>query len=120
MIDEAKILAMGKGDPNGRDRILNVLATEGRKFGIGLILASQSSSHLGEDVKGNVGARLVLRSPDWSEVRKNALEIQVQPRDLESLRGKGEGFFRQGAGKAVKVQMSRAPKVSPMRDGEGY
>lgn len=110
MIDEAKILAMGKGDPNGRDRILNVLATEGRKYGIGLILASQLSLHFGDDVKGNIGARLVLRPSDWYEARKNALEIGVQPNELLCLRGKGEGFFRQGSDKAVKLQMVQSRK----------
>jgi hypothetical protein len=41
VIDEAKVIAGGQGDPNKSTRILNVIASEGRKFGMGMLLASQ-------------------------------------------------------------------------------
>ena len=110
IIDEAKILAMGKGDPNGKDRILNVLATEGRKFGIGLILASQMSSHFSDEVKGNMSARLVLKPMNHNEAKPNARDIQVSLEKVARLEGKGDGYYRCNANNGtVRI------KVDPLR-----
>ena len=110
VIDEAKILSMGKGDPNGKDRILNVLATEGRKFGIGLILASQMSEHFSNEVKANISAKLVLKPMDSKEAKKNAADVQVDPKDVANLEGKGDGYYRCNANNGtVRI------KVDPMR-----
>jgi len=106
IIDEAKILSMGRGDPNGRDRILNVLATEGRKFGIGLILASQVGDHFGDETKANISSRLVLKPMDFNEAKKNAKDVQLAPEKVANLRGFGDGFFLSGAnGRAIRVQV---------------
>lgn len=108
LIDEAKILTMGEADTDGRDLILNIMVTEGRKFGIGLIPASQMRDHFGRDVKGNVGTNLVFRAMDHSEAKINAREIGVQPSELLSLQGYGEGDFRSGhASRAVKIQVDQ-------------
>lgn len=105
LIDEAKILAMGGGDPDKRTRILNVLATEGRKFGIGLILASQTSAHFGQDVRRNVASRLVLQATDAADARQNAADIQVAPADLLNLPGRGAGYLRTGQYEAERIQV---------------
>lgn len=57
VIDEAKILSTGAGDPDMPDRILNLLFTEARKFGLGMILASQMSDHFGSEVKANAATQ---------------------------------------------------------------
>ena len=44
VIDEAKILSTGAGDPDSPDRILNLLFTEARKFGLGMV--STRRTHL--------------------------------------------------------------------------
>jgi hypothetical protein len=42
------------------DSIVGTIAREGRKFGIGLILASQSPGHFADDFLANVGTKIVL------------------------------------------------------------
>lgn len=96
LIDEAKILSMGKGSPERADSILNKIATEGRKFGLGLILASQRVDHFGADVRSNMGSRLILKQNDFAEAKKIGVDIQENPRTLLALRGNGDGFFRTG------------------------
>lgn len=96
---------MGGGDPDKRTRILNVLATEGRKFGIGLILASQTSAHFGQDVRRNVASRLVLQATDATDARQNAADIQVAPADLLNLPGRGAGYLRTGQYEAELIQV---------------
>lgn len=108
IIDEAKILTMGSGDINGKDRILNVLATEGRKFGIGLILASQMSSHFSDEVNANMGSRLVLRPMSYKEAKANADDIKVSPEKISKLTGKGDGFYRCGSnGRTIRIQVQQ-------------
>lgn len=120
LVDEAKILAMGKGDPDGRDRILNVLATEGRKFGIGLILASQMSDHFGIDAMSNIATRLVLKPLDAREAKRNASNVQVSSDELLGLNGYGEGFYKTGSReRAVKIQVQELPGASSPKFGSG-
>lgn len=94
MIDEAKILTTGRGDPNNHRGILNVLVTEARKFGIGLILASQMVDHFGEDVNSNVGAKLYLKTFSAVEAKKNALDMQMPYKNFLNLNGKGDGYYK--------------------------
>jgi hypothetical protein len=94
LIDEAKILSTGGGDPDSPDRVLNLLFTEARKFGLGMILASQMSDHFGSEVKANAATWLVMKPMDIREARKNAPNVQMEPEALTALRGKGDGYFR--------------------------
>lgn len=55
VIDEASIFM--SEDP---DHIINILMRESRKFGLGLIFASQSVNHFSEDILANVGLKLLL------------------------------------------------------------
>jgi len=107
IVDEAKVLTKSKGIPNASDLILNILATEGRKFGIGLILASQMSDHFGDELKASISARLVMKPLDVGQAKKNALDVQVLPESLLSLAGMGAGYFRSqhhGGARKVKIQ----------------
>lgn len=96
VIDEAKILGMIGGDVNDSRLILNILVTEGRKYGIGLILASQMSEHFGHEIKANASAWLVLKPMDNREARRNAPNAHVTPEALSALNGHGDGYFRTG------------------------
>jgi DNA helicase HerA-like ATPase len=62
VLDEAHRLA--------QDKTLPKLMKEGRKFGIGVLVASQSLGDFHEDVRNNVGAKVVFRTnyPESSRV----------------------------------------------------
>jgi hypothetical protein len=106
VIDEAKILSTGGGDPDSPDRVLNLLFTEARKFGLGMILASQMSEHFGSEVKANAATWLVMKPMDIREARKNAPNVQMEPEALTALRGKGDGYFRDKTSpKARRIQV---------------
>jgi DNA helicase HerA-like ATPase len=94
VIDEAKILALGGGERDRADNILNELITEARKFGLGMILASQMSDHFSEEVRANAATWLVLKPMDVREAKKNAPNVQVDPEDLIRLTGRGDGYYR--------------------------
>jgi DNA helicase HerA-like ATPase len=63
VLDEAHRLA--------QDRTLPKLMKEGRKFGIGVLVASQSLADFHEDVRNNVGTRVVFRT-NYPESRRVA------------------------------------------------
>jgi hypothetical protein len=110
VIDEAKILSTGGGDPDSPDRVLNLLFTEARKFGLGMILASQMSDHFGSEVKANAATWLVMKPMDIREARKNAPNVQMEPEALTALRGKGDGYFRDRTSpKARRIQVKPLP-----------
>lgn len=106
VIDEAKILSTGGGDPDAPDRILNLLFTEARKFGLGMILASQMSDHFGAEVKANAATWLVLKPMDIREAKKNAPNVQMDPEALTGLKGRGDGYLRdRSSARARRVQV---------------
>ncbi len=106
LIDEAKILSLGTGDRDRSDRILNELITEARKFGIGMILASQMSDHFSEEVRANAATWLVLKPMDIREAKRNAPNVLVEADDLIHLRGRGDGYFRDRPGtRARRIQV---------------
>jgi hypothetical protein len=127
ILDEAKIMSLGKRDANDPDCILNRLFTEIRKFGIGLIVASQMREHFGAEVRANAAIKLVLKPMDVPEARRNADVVQVAPEALLSLQGAGEGFLGGGTmGRAQKIQvrrlsMSNGPLLSEqLRAEQGF
>jgi hypothetical protein len=80
-IDEAKEMPRVSG--NASDRII----ADGRKYGLALVLASQSERHLSLDVIGNSATKLVL-PVDQTEVRKVAKKFRFSEQriaDLKSL-----------------------------------
>ena len=111
VIDEAKILSLGAGQRDSADNILNELITEARKFGLGMIVASQMSDHFSDDVRANAACWLVLKG-SLAEAKKNAPAVGVEPDDLTKLMGKGDGYFKDRPGaRARRIQ------VSPVKDG---
>ena len=92
-VDEAKILALGGKDRDSSSAILNTLATEYRKFGLGMVLASQMSDHFSNETKGQIATRLVLKPFDYTEAKKNAPDIGRTAEDLMQLAGRGDGYY---------------------------
>jgi DNA helicase HerA-like ATPase len=99
MIDEVKILTGIRGKLNDPYHILNRLATEARKFGLGLILASQILGHFGRDIRSNAASKVILRTMDLDETKRCAKEFKLKLEDLRDLSRPGEGF----------ISTSRAP-----------
>lgn len=110
MVDEAKILSTGRGDIDSPEHILNILFTEGRKFGVGAVLASQTSAHFGADVKSSASAWLIMKPMDSDEAKKNSKNAFVTERALLDLKGKGDGYYR-----CRQFSGSRLIQVSQMR-----
>ncbi len=80
--------------------------TEARKYGIGIILASQIASHLSHEVHANIATKLVLKPMSDEEAKKNKFDLQVSANDLLNLNGKGDGFFKNNKNKkAIRIQI---------------
>lgn len=107
IIDEAKILSLGGGDRDRADNILNELITEARKFGLGMVLASQMSDHFSEEVRANAATWLVLKPMDMKEAKRNAPNVSVDPQDLLQLAGRGDGYYRdRPSSRARRIQVT--------------
>lgn len=94
-VDEAKEL---KGSPSA-DRII----ADGRKYGLALVLASQSERHLSPDIIGNAATKIVL-PVDQTEVRQVARKFRFDENKIASLR-QLNALCRFAASPAVQVQI---------------
>lgn len=93
ILDEAKlILAKSKSDPLA---ILSRLASEGRKFGLMVLLAAQDLRHFSTDILDNVAAKLVLMHAETA-IRSTASKLLLGEGTLLSLKQPFEGYVRQG------------------------
>lgn len=107
IIDEAKILSLGGGERDRADNILNELITEARKFGLGMVLASQMSDHFSEEVRANAATWLVLKPMDMKEAKRNAPNVSVDAQDLLHLAGRGDGYYRDRlSSRARRIQVA--------------
>lgn len=112
-IDEAKLLTMTGRDPEAADRILNILVSEGRKFGIGLILVSQRTEHFSKEIRTNAAAKLVHKTQDAKEAKILADQMQLLPKALMTLSGDGDGFFSAGSSRPSKIKvLPYSPRTS--------
>lgn len=62
------------------DNPINVIATEGRKFGLALVCASQSPTHFSEDFLSNVATKILLRLDEmyWDgSIRKLKIDAKT-------------------------------------------
>lgn len=80
IMDEASIFV-----DKSSDHIINILVREARKFGLGIIFASQSIKHFSEDVLANVGLKLIL-GVDQLFVAEMARLLRVDARRIEAIR----------------------------------
>lgn len=80
IIDEASIFVS-----DDADHILNILIREARKFGIGILFASQSINHFSEDVLANCGLKLIL-GVDQMFVSTMARMLRVDAKLIDSIK----------------------------------
>jgi DNA helicase HerA-like ATPase len=93
ILDEAKlILARSRSDPLA---ILNRLASEGRKFGLMVLLAAQDLRHFSSDILDNVAAKLVLMHAETA-IRSTASKLLLSEGGLLLLKKPFEGYLRKG------------------------
>lgn len=93
IIDEIKILSGSRADINDNYHILNRLATEARKFGVGMILASQVMQHFSRDIRANSASKLILRPMDTDEAKRNAKELEISSDILLDINRPGLGYY---------------------------
>lgn len=99
------------------ENVLNAYAKEARKFGLGLICASQSPTHFSEDFLGNVATKVILGIDEmyWDgSVRK----LKIDPKTLQYIRPKrtlaaqiktGEGDSARFVGVEIPPASSAGP-----------
>lgn len=80
VIDEASIFL-----DKDADHIINILMRESRKFGIGLMFASQSLAHFSDDVLANVGLKIVL-GVDQMYIAQMSRMLRVDGKMIENIR----------------------------------
>jgi hypothetical protein len=93
VVDEAKLMMpTRKEDPHA---ILNRIASEARKFGLGLIVASQYSGHLSRDILMNCFAKVLLKT-DKIEIPPTARRFMAERDMLVMLLAPGVGLINFG------------------------
>jgi len=89
LIDESKLCTPEKKDsPMGA---LNRIATEGRKFGLGLVVSTQFVGHVGRDTVVNTFTKIVMKT-DKTEVNATARKFRLEEAALQSLRDPGDAL----------------------------
>jgi len=89
VIDEAQILMASRSDAKAS---LAKYAAEARKFGVGLILATQLRDNVPSDIWGNIDTRLFMQALDQGERSRNAKAANVPEAMLKSL-ARGEAIL---------------------------
>lgn len=89
IIDEAKLLVK---ENQGVKAVLNKYATEIRKYGGALILASQLITHFNEEILNNVATKLCMKVEDKKEAQQNSKFFGVNEETLLNLK-QGEGIL---------------------------
>ena len=89
VIDEAQVLLTSNSDAKAS---LAKYASEARKFGIGLILATQLRDNIPGDVWGNIDTRLWMLALDQVERQKNARAANLPEQNIAALQV-GEAFL---------------------------
>ena len=88
-IDESKLCTPEKKDsPMGA---LNRIATEGRKFGLGLVVSTQFVGHVGRDTVVNTFTKIVMKT-DKTEISATARKFRMEEAALQSLRDPGDAL----------------------------
>lgn len=89
IVDEAKLLVSEK---QGIKAVLNKYATEMRKFGVGLILASQLISHFNDEILTNVAAKICMNAETQKQAKANSRVFGITENIVRNLK-QGQGFL---------------------------
>lgn len=89
IVDEAKLLLR---EDQGIKAVLNKYATELRKYGAGLILASQLIDHFPDEILSNISVKLCMKTENKQQAKKNSKFFGVNEVDLIDFQ-KGEGIL---------------------------
>ncbi len=89
IVDEAKLLV---SENQGIKAVLNKYATELRKFGVGLILASQLIDHFNEEILSNIAVKLCMKAETEKQAKINSKFFGSNEKTFISL-NRGEGIF---------------------------
>ncbi len=99
IVDEAKLLVSQKSSSKTAIKaVLNKYATEMRKFGVSLILASQLIAHFNEEILANIAVKFCMRAENKKQAQENARFFEVSERDLLNFQP-GEGILTIGSEK---------------------
>mgnify|MGYP000176875113 CR=1 FL=1 len=101
VIDEAKLVMPRR--VSAPWAIVNRFVSEGRKYGLGVIMATQSAEHISGDVRRNVFAKLLLKH-DVTEIGVTARRFRVDGGLLQMLDGPGVGLYVVG-GRVVRIRV---------------
>jgi len=112
IVDEAKLLVSQKsGSKTSIKAVLNKYATEMRKFGVSLILASQLIAHFNEEILANIAVKFCMRAENKKQAQENAKFFEVSEKDLLNFQP-GEGILIIGSDKMnVRIVPSPERKV---------
>lgn len=86
-VDEASIFL----EKAPADHIMNILIRESRKFGLGMIFASQALDHFSDDVLSNVGMKLIL-GVDERAVSNMARQLRIDAGAIERVQPRMTGL----------------------------
>lgn len=89
LIDETKLCTPAKKD--APFNALNRIVTEGRKFGLGLILSSQFVGHVSRDVLVNTFTKILMRV-DKTEIGATSRRFRLEDALLQSLEKPGDAL----------------------------
>ena len=99
IVDEAKLLVSQKSSSKTAIKaVLNKYATEMRKFGVSLILASQLIAHFNEEILANIAVKFCMRAENKKQAQENARFFEVSEKDLLNFQP-GEGILIIGSEK---------------------
>ncbi|MDI6877493.1 MAG: DUF853 family protein [Methanomicrobiales archaeon] len=118
IVDEAKLLVSQKtGQKQVIKAVLNKYATEMRKFGVSLILASQLISHFNDEILANIAVKLCMRTENKKQAQENSKFFEVSETDLMNFQP-GEGILIIGSEKMnVKIVPTRERGAPPVHAG---
>lgn len=101
VLDEGKVV---KSISQTEMSPINRIATETRKFGMGMMLGVQSGDHLTDDVRRNCGLTIVLPVHP-SDIGNTARQFNINKDDLKNLRPQADGLVYMKSGRFVPTHM---------------
>lgn len=109
VMDESRIVLPSGKEKSNPYHILNKIALEARKYGLGLIMGSQRVSHFSPDLLTSFYTKIILRT-DATDVKSTAALLGITKRDIgyfETIdKRQGTGLFIQ-AGKIHPIDIWR-------------